>query len=85
MRVQHRVFKGLDILEYYANHQWEFKNENILRFREILNEREIKVFNIESTDFTLQLYLEDCAKGARLHLFNETVETLPSARRHLKM
>lgn len=83
--MQKRILKGFEMFEYYANHQWEFRNERALNFRRKLNSEESRVFSIEAHDFDIRAYLEDCARGARLYLLKEPPSTLPAARRHLKV
>lgn len=39
----------------------------------------------DSTDIDMLEYLEDCIHAARLYLLKESDDTIPAARRHMKM
>lgn len=84
-RVQRRINKGFEVFEYYANNQWDFKNEYVVEVRRIMNEKERMIYKCDGNDLDIDAYFEDCIRAARLYVLNEPMETLPAARRHLKM
>ena len=51
----------------------------------MLNERERKAFKIDGNDLDIKQYLLDATHAARLYILNEPPETLPAARRHIKV
>lgn len=73
------------MFEYYTNKQWDFRNEYALVARKLMNERERKAFKIDGNDLDIKQYLLDATHAARLYILNETPETLPAARRHIKV
>ena len=73
------------MFEYYANKQWHFRNEQIFVMRKMMNERERKAFKIDGNDLDIRQYLLDAIYAARLYILNEPPETLPAARRHIKV
>lgn len=85
LRVQRRINKGFEVFEYYTNKQWIFRNEQVNVLRKMMNERERKVFKIDGNDLDIYQYLVDAVKAARLYILNETPETLPAAKRHIKV
>ncbi|XP_069702748.1 fatty acyl-CoA reductase 1-like [Periplaneta americana] len=85
LRVQRRINKGFEVFEYYANNQWDFKNENVVQLRKIINERERRCFKIDGDELDLDIYITDCILAARQYILNEPLETLPAARRHMKI
>ncbi|KAL1463131.1 hypothetical protein WDU94_014914 [Cyamophila willieti] len=85
-RVHNRIKKGFDVLEYYANNSWAFKNDNLHALGDLLNEKEKIRYDITmfgNIDEAVS-YLEMCAHGARQYLLNEPADTLPAAKIHLK-
>lgn len=84
-RVHRRINKGFDVFEYYANNQWDFENANLIYLRTILNAREYKKYQLHGDDLDLDKYFEDCIKSARLYILNETPDTIPAARRHMRV
>ena len=85
LRVQRRINKGFEVFEYYTNKQWHFRNECADEIRKMMNERERKVFKIDGNDLDINQYLLDATHAARLYVLNEPPETLPAARRHIKV
>lgn len=73
------------MFEYYTNRQWDFRNEYAHVARKIMNERERKEFKIDGNDLDINQYLLDATHAARLYILNESPETLPAARRHIKV
>ncbi|KAL7291031.1 hypothetical protein TKK_0015169 [Trichogramma kaykai] len=84
-RVHRRIAKGFEVFEYYANNQWDFENMNIAQVRATLNEREKVLWQLDGDDMDMDHYFENCIRAARLYILNEKPETLPSARRHIRI
>ncbi|KDR11035.1 Putative fatty acyl-CoA reductase [Zootermopsis nevadensis] len=85
LRVHRRINKGFEVFEYYANKQWDFKNENVIELRKRLNEKEKTIFKIDCIGVDINAYIVHCIHAARLYILNEPPETLPAARRHMKV
>lgn len=83
--MQRRITKGFEIFEYYANNQWDFENKNHVFIKGILNPREKKIYKIDREGLELEQYFTDCTHAARLYILNESDESLPAARRHMKV
>lgn len=47
-RVHRRIAKGFEVLEYYANNQWDFDNAAILYLRTKMNAEEKVKFKIDA-------------------------------------
>lgn len=73
------------MFEYYTNKQWIFKNEEVDVLRNMMNARERKDFQIDGNDLDIYQYLIDAVHAARLYILKELPETLPAARRHIKV
>lgn len=84
-RVQRRIQKGFDVFEYYANNQWDFINANIKEVRDKLNAREYNKYYMHGDDIDVYKYFETCVQAARIYILKELPETLPAARRHIRM
>lgn len=85
MRVQRRINKGFEVFEYYANNQWDFKNEYVVKIRKMLNDKERLVFPIEGNDLDIDEYILNCIQAARLYILKEPPETIPAAKRHMRV
>lgn len=85
MKIQRRIWNGYEIFEYYANNQWDFDNEGSLRARELLNPREREEWKIDGVGLDMDDYFYHCVHAARLYILKETDDTIPGAKRHMKM
>nr|CAI5862013.1 unnamed protein product [Callosobruchus analis] len=85
MRVQQRISKGFEVFEYYANNQWEFNNEEALKARDILNPRERQTYKVDGDGIDYVDYFTDCVHCTRLYILNEPDDTIPAAKRHMKI
>jgi len=84
-RVQRRINKGFEVFEYYANNQWDFENTHYDDIRKKINSTEYKNYQVHGEDMDIDAYFEDCIRAARIYILKELPETLPAARRHLRM
>jgi fatty acyl-CoA reductase len=73
------------VFEYYTNRQWYFNNEYADVVRNVMNEREKKAFKIDGSDLDINQYILNFVHGARLYILNEPPDTLPAAKRHMKV
>ncbi|XP_071582638.1 putative fatty acyl-CoA reductase CG5065 isoform X1 [Temnothorax nylanderi] len=83
--VQRRINKGFEVFEYYANNQWDFENTYVEDIRAKLNNTEYKNYQVHGEDLDIDAYFEDCIRAARIYILKELPETLPAARRHLRV
>lgn len=84
-RVQNRITKGFEVFEYYANNVWNFDNSEVVKLRKLLNKKERLKYVIEKIDLDLIDYFTQCTLCARRLILKETDDTIPAARRHMKM
>ncbi|XP_066144968.1 putative fatty acyl-CoA reductase CG5065 [Euwallacea fornicatus] len=83
-RVQQRIWKGMEVFEYYANNQWDFDNQESLDLRDkTLNPRERQLYKLDGDGIDYMDYFTKCTHAARLYILKESDDTLPAARRHM--
>lgn len=75
----------MEVFEYYTNHVWDFDNAHILRLRTILTEQEQDKYRIDGQNVDIPEYFFHCVKAARRFILKETDDTIPAAKRHMKM
>ncbi|XP_012056999.1 PREDICTED: putative fatty acyl-CoA reductase CG5065 [Atta cephalotes] len=83
--IQRRINKGFEVFEYYANNQWDFENKHVEDIRKKINNTERKNYQVHGNDLDIDEYFEDCIRAARIYILKEMPETLPAARRHLRV
>lgn len=84
-RVQKRINNGFQVFEYYANNIWSFDNTEVVHIRTLMNKKERLTYVIEKIDVDLVDYFTQCVLCARRLILKETDDTIPAARRHMKM
>ncbi|GBP85825.1 Putative fatty acyl-CoA reductase CG5065 [Eumeta japonica] len=85
LRVHRRISKGFEVFEYYTNNQWDFKSDIAQNIRKKLNARERREYKVDASGVDISKYFEDCIKAARIYILKEYDDTLPAARRHMKV
>ncbi|XP_026322593.1 fatty acyl-CoA reductase 1 [Hyposmocoma kahamanoa] len=85
MRVQRRIQKGFEVFEYYTNNQWDFKSDIGQTVRQRLNTRERRDYKVDAVGLDISKYFEDCIHSARIYILKEYDDTIPAARRHMKV
>ncbi|CAG9576933.1 unnamed protein product [Danaus chrysippus] len=85
MRVHRRISKGFEVFEYYTNNQWDFKSDIAQTVRQKLNPRERRDYKVDAIGLDISKYFEDCIRAARIFILKESDDTLPAARRHMKI
>ncbi|XP_075168020.1 putative fatty acyl-CoA reductase CG5065 [Haematobia irritans] len=85
MKVQRRISKGFEVFEYYANNIWNFDNQQAIEFRKVMNKKERLTYVIEKIEFDLIDYFTECVLCARRLILKETDDTIPAARRHMRV
>lgn len=83
MRVQKRIAKGCQVLEYYANNKWIFHNSEMLELRKLMNPTEMKKYICVRDTFDCEEYVTDCVRSIRRYMLNEPDETIPACKRHM--
>ncbi|KAG6443938.1 hypothetical protein O3G_MSEX003057 [Manduca sexta] len=84
-RVQRRITKGFEVFEYYTNNQWDFKSDIAQTVRQRLNARERRDYKVDAVGLDIIKYFEDCIRSARIFILKEYDDTIPAARRHMKV
>lgn len=77
--------KGFEVFEYYANRQWDFNNDDAMIARENLNPKERQIWKLYGDGINYYDYFKDCTHAARLYILKEGDESLPAARRHMRV
>nr|QLI62000.1 fatty acyl-CoA reductase 10 [Streltzoviella insularis] len=85
LRVHRRISKGFDVFEYYTNNQWDFKSEIGQMVRTRLNTREKEDYKVDADGVNISDYFEDCVRAARVYILKEPDDTIPAAKRHMKI
>lgn len=75
----------MEVLEYYANNQWDFDNKHAIIIRARMNEYELKKYKVDAKGIDIYKYFEDCILGGRRYLLNQSDDMIPAARRMMQV
>jgi alcohol-forming fatty acyl-CoA reductase len=75
----------MEVLEYYANNQWDFDNKHAIVIRARMNETELAKYKVDAKGVDIYQYFENCILGGRRYLLKQTDDMLPAARRMMKV
>lgn len=85
VRVQKKVSLGQKVLQYYTTRDWIFKCDNYLKLLEDMNVEDRKIFYCDLEELDFGTYMEKYIIGIRQYIVKESADSLPKARRTLKM
>ncbi len=80
VRVQKRIYVGLQVLQYFTTRRWKFANNKVRELHEQVNDKEKEIFYINNVRADVDKYLKDIILGARQYVMKEPLATLPKAR-----
>ncbi|CAH1959215.1 unnamed protein product [Acanthoscelides obtectus] len=83
--IQMRIKKGAEMFEFYTTKAWDFDTKNVECIRTKLNKTEKQLYQLEADNFEVKDYLTDAILYCRRHIFKETDDMLPAARRNMKI
>lgn len=85
VRVQQKLYRGINVFHYFGSHDWKFAKNNILELRKELSEEDKKVFRLTNHGIFNEEFFLNSVLVARHYLLKEDPATLPAARRRLKV
>ncbi|KAJ8938148.1 hypothetical protein NQ318_007008 [Aromia moschata] len=86
IRIQKKIYNGLELLDFFSTREWYFKSEKFLALNEYLTEEDKKVFQMSDfLKFPLEEYLTTALLGTRQYCLKEDLSSLPRCRQKQKM
>lgn len=83
VKVQDKIAKAVECLEYFTTHQWRFKDDNVRSLINALSEKDRENFQFDVKAIEWEDYLERYVLGFREFLFKQSPESLPSSRKNM--
>jgi fatty acyl-CoA reductase len=80
-----RLDKTMDLLSYFSMGSWSFEQDNVLELWDQMGKEDKKMFKFRMEDVDWVKYGRDSALGARMYLLKETPDTIPKAKKKLKI
>ncbi|KRT85134.1 epimerase [Oryctes borbonicus] len=76
IRVQKKIYNGLELLQFFTTREWVFKSQNFLRLVNDLNPKDKEIFTMDFFQRTVEEYLRYCIIGARQYCMKENLKSL---------
>jgi fatty acyl-CoA reductase len=80
-----RLDKTMDLLSYFSMDSWSFEQDNVLELWDQMGKEDKKMFKFSMEDVDWVKYGQDSTLGARMYLLKETPDTIPKAKKKLKI
>lgn len=80
-----RVDKAVEVLEYYANNQWDFDASVQCLFKSRLNDYEEDKYKVNARGISVRQVFSESALGLRRYVDKTPDSMIPAAFRMLKM
>ena len=80
VRLQKKIKKAVEVLEYFTTKQWEFTNDNFYMIMKELNETDNQIFNFDLKELNWKSYIEHYCLGTKVYLMKEDVKRLDECR-----
>lgn len=80
VRLQKKIKKAVEVLEYFTTKQWEFTNDNFYMIMKELNETDNQIFNFDLKELNWKSYIENYCLGTKVYLMKEDAKRLDECR-----
>ncbi|XP_076548381.1 LOW QUALITY PROTEIN: putative fatty acyl-CoA reductase CG5065 [Osmia lignaria lignaria] len=84
VNIQDKVTNGIQILKYYTNKEWEFRQDRMKALQLELNPSDREEFFMDTTAISWDTYMLQYVLGVRKYYLKDDPSTLPRARRVMR-
>ena len=83
VRIQAKLRKAVETLEFFTSTEWHFSNANIFALIDEMSDVDNKMFNIDVRHIDWKLYIEHYCLGTKKYLLKEDMSKMAKCRREL--
>jgi len=80
VRIQNKLWKAVEVLEYFTSREWHWTNDNMLFLKEQMNQDDQQEFDFDVRNIDWDVYLQNYFLGTKTFALKETDEKLPEAK-----
>lgn len=84
IKVQDKLAKSVECLEYFTTHQWKFHSDNVFSLLDALQEKDRQQFQFDVRTIQWEDYVEKYVLGFRQFLFKQSPSSLEDSRKRMK-
>jgi len=81
LKIYKKIDKVRDILAYFANKEWVFVNDRLLKLWQTLDSQDRELFNFDVNQISWEYFSQAHCLGLRVYLVKDDIHTLPAARK----
>lgn len=82
-KVQDKLAKSVECLEYFTTHQWKFHGHNAQALLDALSEEDRQQFQFDVRSIMWEEYVETYVLGFRQFLFKQNPSSLEDSRKRM--
>jgi len=79
MKIQSRLWKSVEVVEYFTFNEWKWTNENVSKLIDKLSPEDKKEFDFDVRNIDWTQYLDNYLIGIKKYALKESMEDLPVA------
>lgn len=83
IKVQDKLAKSVECLEYFTTHQWVFHSDNVQMLLDAMNENDRTEFQFDVRSIEWENYVEKYVLGFRQFLFKQNPSSLEDSRKRM--
>lgn len=83
VKIQHKLAKAVECLEYFTTHQWRFTDDNVRNLLTHMSAKDRKTFAFDVKEIQWEKFLEKYVLGFREFLFKQNPKSLPNSRKKM--
>lgn len=83
IKVQDRLAKSVQCLEYFTTHQWKFHSDNLQMLLDSMREDDRQEFQFDVRTIEWEDYVEKYVLGFRQFLFKQNPSSLEESRKRM--
>lgn len=80
VRIQNKLWKAVEVLEYFTSREWHWTNDNMLFLKEQMDQSDQQEFDFDVRNIDWDVYLQNYFLGTKNYALKETAEKLHEAK-----
>lgn len=83
VKIQSKIKRAVETLEFFTSTEWEFTNDNVYKVINEMNETDNKLFNVDVREMSWRSYMEQYCLGTKKYALKEDMSKMSKCRREL--
>jgi alcohol-forming fatty acyl-CoA reductase len=84
VKVQDKLNKAAECLEYFTTHEWQFRNDNVQNLLQLMSAKDRQEFRFDVSQIDWENYVEAYVLGFRKFLFKQSPASIIKERKNMQ-